>query len=398
MKVLLINNFLSNSLGGVENYLQTLVLYANENKTNITFRWFGVAEKKTKIYQKFYNAQTTKAIIKEIDTFQPDLIHCFSIGATVTPQFMSYAKRKSIPIIQSFRDYYYICPKGYMLDITGKTIHEHNSFINCVLHHHPKKNLLYDSLLYLKQHLHKKIINANISYFLTPSNNLTTLIKGKFNIEGETLPNPVLISNLFLNENKSNYLLFVGRLEPQKGVMTLLKAFQKINKELPNEHLKIVGSGSIRLELEAFVFKNKIKNVSFLGTKNREELMFLYASAKFIIVPSEVLESYGNVILESFAFNKTVIISNLLGIQDEIIETKSGLVFPHGNVVKLAKSIEKLLTDVELRKELEDNARGYVQQLSFEKHFNTLENIYNRTLKNKSDYTLKAKNSSKSRI
>ncbi|WP_159430928.1 glycosyltransferase family 4 protein [Flavobacterium segetis] len=356
-------------------------MYANENKTNITFKWFGVAEKKTKIYQKFYNAQTTKAIIKEIDTFQPDLIHCFSIGATVTPQFMSYAKRKSIPIIQSFRDYYYICPKGYMLDITGKTIHEHNSFINCVLHHHPKKNLLYDSLLYLKQHLHKKIIKENISYFLTPSNNLTKLIKHTFNVEGETLPNPVLISNLLLEQKESKHLLFVGRLEPQKGVMTLLKAFQKINKELPNEHLKIVGSGSIRLELEAFVFKNKIKNVSFLGTKNREELTFLYASAKFIIVPSEILESYGNVILESFAFQKTVVISNLLGIQDEIIRSKSGLVFPHGDVEKLQEAIEILLTNPELKKELEVNSSSYIKELTFQKHLERLEIIYNRVLK-----------------
>ncbi|MEC5166150.1 glycosyltransferase involved in cell wall biosynthesis [Flavobacterium sp. PL11] len=381
MKVLLVNNFLNNSLGGVENYLEALVLYAKENKTNIIFKWFGVAEKKTKIYQKFYNAQTTEAIIKEIETFQPDLIHCFSIGATVTPQFMSYAKRKSIPIIQSFRDYYYICPKGSMLDVKGKTIQEHKSFIDCMLHHHPKKNLLYDSLLYYKQSFHKKIIKENISYFLTPSNNLTKLIKHTFNVGGETLPNPVLISNLLLEQNESNYLLFVGRLEPEKGVLTLLKAFQKILKKFPDEQLKIVGSGSIQNELEKFVAYNKIENVCFLGSKNREELMYLYAAAKFTIVPSEFLESYGNVILESFAFKKTVIISNLLGIQDEIIRSKSGLVFPYGDVEKLQEAIEKLLTNPEFKKELEVNASSYIKELTFQKHFQKLEIIYNRVLK-----------------
>lgn len=383
MNVLIVSNFLNNTVGGVENYLQTLVSYAKENHFEITFKWFGVQEKKTKISQKFYNATTTEAIIKEIDTFKPDLIHCFSIGTTVTPHFMTYAKRKNIPIIQSFRDYYYICPKNYMLDIHGKVLHKHTGFLECVLHHYPKKNILYDSLLYLKQSYHKAIIKKNIDYFLTPSENLTQLISSEFNVKGETLPNPVLISNNLLEEKKGNYLLFVGRLDAEKGVLTLIKAFQQILKKHPNEQLKIVGSGSIQKDLENYVTENNIQNVYFLGSKNRVELKAIYAAAKFTIVPSEFLESYGNVILESFMFEKTVIISNLLGIQKEVAESKSGLIFPYGNVEKLEEAIKSLLSNIDLRKELEGNAKRYVQNLSFENHFIKLKIIYEKVLKNK---------------
>ena len=381
MKVLIVNNFSNNTVGGVENYLQTLVNYAEKNSSEIIFKWFGVEDKKTKIHQKFYNDETTKAIISEIDIFKPDLIHCFSIGATVTPHFMAYAKSKSIPIIHSFRDYYYICPKNYMLDIHGKVLHQHSGFIDCVLNHYPKKNFVYDSLLFLKQSNHKAIIKKNIDYFLTPSENLTQLISGEFGVKGETLPNPVLISNPFLGEQKSEYLLFVGRLDAEKGVFTLLKAFEKVLEKHPEEHLKIVGSGSIQVELEKFVTENKIQNVTFLGAKKKEELMPLYASAKFTIVPSELLESYGNVILESFEFRKTVIISDLLGIQRGVFNSKSGLVFPFGNVTELAYSIEKLLKDNDLRKELEQNAADYVATLSFENHFEKLVSIYKKVLK-----------------
>ena len=380
MKVLLINNYLNNTLGGVENYLNTLVSFAGENDTQITFKWFGVLDTKTKWHQKFYNAQTTKAIIKEIDTFQPDLIHCFSIGTTVTPHFMSYAKSKSIPIIQSFRDYYYICPKTYMLDDKGKALQEHTSFLDCVWHHHPKKSLVYDILLYLKQSIHKKIINKNIDYYITPSENLTKLVGKTFKAEGETVPNPVLLKNTFVGQKKSDYLLFVGRLEREKGVVSLLKAFQKNLEKYPTEHLKIVGSGSFQSELENHVTTSNIQNVSFLGAKKPEELIELYACAKFTIVPSEILESYGNVILESFAFNKTVIISDLLGIKNEVAKNKSGLIFPHGNVLKLAESIERLLTDADLKKELEENAAKYVRNFSFENHFKNLLIIYKKVL------------------
>ena len=380
MKVLLINNYLNNTLGGVENYLNTLVSFAGENDTQITFKWFGVLDTKTKWHQKFYNAQTTKTIIKEIDTFEPDLIHCFSIGSTVTPHFMSYAKSKSIPIIQSFRDYYYICPKTYMLDNKGKVLQEHKNFLDCVLHHHPKKSHFYDILLYLKQSIHKKIINKNIDYYITPSENLTKLVGKTFKAEGETVPNPVLLKNTFVGQKKSDYLLFVGRLEREKGVVSLLKAFQKNLEKYPTEHLKIVGSGSFQSELENHVTTSNIQNVSFLGAKKPEELIELYACAKFTIVPSEILESYGNVILESFAFNKTVIISDLLGIKNEVAKNKSGLIFPHGNVLKLAESIERLLTDADLKKELEENAAKYVRNFSFENHFKNLLIIYKKVL------------------
>ena len=381
MRVLIVNNFLNNTVGGVENYLQTLVNYASANDSEIIFKWFGVKDKRTKIHQKFYNAAITKAIIAEIDTFKPDLIHCFSIGATVTPHFMAYAKLKKIPIIQSFRDYYYICPKSYMQDLQGNILHEHTGFLDCVFNHYPKKNIIYDSLLYLKQSLHKGIIKKNIDYFLTPSQNLTKLIAYEFGIKGKTLPNPVLISNPFMGEQKSDYLLFVGRLDAEKGVFTLLKSFQKIVEKYPNEQLKIVGSGRVEAELEKFTTKNKIQNVDFLGAKNKEELMRLYASAKFIIVPSEILESYGNVILESFAFHKTVIISNLLGIQKEVEESQCGLIFPYGDVEQLTEAIEKLLTDKKFRIELEQNAADYVRTLSFENHFQKLISIYKKVLK-----------------
>ena len=381
MKILIVNNFQNNTVGGVENYLQTLVSYAEKNTTHITFRWFGVADKQTKWHQKFYNAATTKAIISEIDTFQPDLIHCFSIGATVTPHFMKYARSKNIPIVHSFRDYYYICPKNYMLDIEGKVLHAHTGFLDCVLHHYPKKNIIYDSLLYLKQNNHKAIIKKNIDYFLTPSENLTQLISAEFGVKGETLPNPVLISNPSLSQLKSEYLLFVGRLDAEKGVLTLLKAFQKVLEKHPDEHLKIAGSGSMELELKQYVAAHNIQNVSFVGAKSKNELMELYASAKFTIVPSEFLESYGNVILESFIFGKTIIISNLLGIQKEVAASKSGLVFPYGNTIALTEAIEKLLTDIEMRTELEQNAANYVKYFSFENHFKELQKIYDAVLK-----------------
>ena len=65
----------------------------------MTVKWFGKAKISTNWVEKFYHKTIPQEIIQEIVSFQPDVIHCFSIGAPVTPHFMEFAKSKGIPIV-----------------------------------------------------------------------------------------------------------------------------------------------------------------------------------------------------------------------------------------------------------------------------------------------------------
>ncbi|MDP5026732.1 MAG: glycosyltransferase family 4 protein, partial [Flavobacterium sp.] len=361
MKILLINNFNSeNRLGGVEHYLHELIEYRNKNNSNLIFKWFGKDKSKTNWIEKFYNKTITQEIIQEIENFKPDVIHCFSIGAPVTPHFMEYARLKGIKIVFSFRDYYYICPKNQMLNDKNEVISEHENALECILHHQPKRNIVFDTLLFLKQSYHKKIIQKHIDYFLTPSDNLTQFAKTHFQKQGKTVPNPLLIEKYLTSNNEEKYILFVGRLVPEKGVLTLIKAFQNIAKEFPNEHLWIVGDGNQSEELQDYTKNNKLENVLFLGNKSREELQEIYANSNFLVVPSEYLESYGNVILESLSFGKTVITSDLVGIKNEIELNRVGLTYPFYNQKALEENMFQLLTNSKLKNELVNNIPSYL--------------------------------------
>ena len=382
MRILLINNFnYQNRLkGGVESYLHELIQYAEKNNSDYIFKWFGKDKIKTNWVEKIYHKTITQEIIREIESFQPDVIHCFSIGAPVTPQFMEFAKSKGIPIVFSFRDYYYICPKNYMLNDKNEVLHKHESALECILHHQPKRNILFDTLLYLKQSHHKSIIKKHIDYFLTPSENLTQFVSNHFQKEGKTLANPILIEKKQNSNSEGNYILFVGRLVPEKGVFTLLKAFQNISKQFPNEKLWIVGDGNQIVELQNFTENNKLKNVSFLGNKSREELQDIYANSKFSVVPSEYLEAYGNVILESLAFGKTVITSDLVGIKNEIEQNHVGLTYSFKNQKALEEKMMELLSNSGLKSELENNIPKYLATKTFSKHFEDLVTIYENLL------------------
>ena len=377
MKILIINNFNSkNRLGGVEHYLHELIQYAKKNNSNYIFKWFGKNKMKTNWFEKFYHKTITQEIISEIESFQPDVIHCFSIGAPITPQFMEYAKLKGIPIIYSFRDYYYICPKNYMLNDKNEVLLKHESALECILHHQPKRNILFDTLLHFKQSYHKSIIKKHIDYYLTPSENLTQFIAKHFQKEGQTLANPILIEPKRNSNSEENYILFVGRLVPEKGVLTLLKSFQNISKQFPNEQLWIVGEGNQLEELQNFTMYNNLKNVSFLGNKSREELQVIYTSSKFSVIPSEYLEAYGNVIIESLSFGKTVITSNLVGIKDEIEQNCVGLTYSFKNQKALEEKMIELLSNPSLKTELENNIPNYLVTKTFAKHFSDLVNVY----------------------
>ncbi|MCL9769895.1 glycosyltransferase family 4 protein [Flavobacterium sp. HXWNR69] len=377
MKILIINNFNSeNRVGGVEYYLHELIQYAEKNNSDYIFKWFGKDKIKTNWVEKFYHKTITQEIIREIQSFQPDIIHCHSIGAPVTPHFMEFAKSKGIAIVFSFRDYYYICPKNYMLNDKNDVLHTHESALECILNHQPKRNILFDSLLYLKQSHHKSIIKKYINFFLTPSENLTQFISNHFQKEGKTLPNPILIEQIQNSKTEGNYILFVGRLVPEKGVLTLLKTFQNISKQFPKEQLWIVGKGSQLEGLQNFAKNNQLKNVLFLGNKSRKELQDIYANSKFSVVPSEYLEAYGNVILESLAFGKTVITSDLVGIKNEIEQHNVGLTYSYKNPKELEEKIIELLSNSNLKTELERNIPNYLAAKTFSKHFEDLVSVY----------------------
>lgn len=377
MKILIINNFNSeNRLGGVEHYLYELIQYAEKNNSNLTFKWFGKEKIKTNWIEKFYHKKITAEIIQEIKAFKPDIIHCFSIGAPITPQFMEYAKLKGISIVYSFRDYYYICPKNYMLNDKNEVLLKHESALECILHHQPKRNILFDTLLHFKQSYHKSIIKKHIDYYLTPSENLTQFIAKHFQKEGQTLANPILIEPKRNSNSEENYILFVGRLVPEKGVLTLLKAFQNISKQFPNEQLWIIGEGNQLEELQNFTMYNNLKNVSFLGNKSREELQVIYTNSKFSVIPSEYLEAYGNVIIESLSFGKTIITSDLVGIKNEIEQNFVGLTYPFKNQKALEEKMIALLSNPSLKTELENNIPNYLVTKTFAKHFSDLVNVY----------------------
>lgn len=181
----------------------------------------------------------------------------------------------------------------------------------------------------------------NASKVLSVSPGLAFNIKKSANVESEVLPNLVDESrfNKKTNEEKTPFrLLFVGRLEKEKGVYTLIRGINEVKKPTI---LTIVGDGPERENLEKFAASKNYKNIIWEGWKSQDELANIYRKNHALILPSEH-ENNPLVIIEAFASGIPVIGSNIAGIKELVLE-KLGVLFSPGDPTDVARKIEHVV-------------------------------------------------------
>ena len=153
----------------------------------------------------------------------------------------------------------------------------------------------------------------------------------------------------------------IARLSEQKGLTYLLDAMSLLT--VKDIRLFIVGDGELRNELE-----NKVKelhlqdSVTFLGY--RKDIAECINSFDFCVLPS-VFEGFGLVAIEAFMNSKTIVATDIPGL-NEVVTNKNGVLVPAKDPAALASAIDKLATDATLRQELASQAKkDYENRFSY---------------------------------
>lgn len=173
------------------------------------------------------------------------------------------------------------------------------------------------------------------------------------------MPNPLSLIPVDIRPLKSNYVLAAGRLDAWfvKGFDVLLEAWQQVSKKHPNWKLKIAGAG--KADSVSFI----MKKLSDLGIESSVEILGLvkdmesvYKAADVFVLSSRY-EGFGLVLIEAMSQGCACIACDYLGRQKEILgDSRNGVLCQPDNVNELADSLNKLLTNDSMRKELGDNA------------------------------------------
>ena len=171
----------------------------------------------------------------------------------------------------------------------------------------------------------------------------------------------------------------IARLSEQKGLTYLLDAMSLLT--VKDIRLFIVGDGELRNELE-----NKVKeldlqdSVTFLGY--RKDIVECINSFDFCVLPS-VFEGFGLVAIEAFMNSKTLVATDIPGL-NEVVTNKNGVLVPAKDPVALASAIDKLATDATLRQELASQAKkDYENKFSYPLFLENYRELY-RELKGES--------------
>jgi phosphatidylinositol alpha-mannosyltransferase len=175
-------------------------------------------------------------------------------------------------------------------------------------------------------------------------------------------------------------ILFVGRLDERKGVLTLLRAFQKISSTL-NTRLLIVGDGPYKRKAERLVRSSKLKDVVFLGQVESNLLPYFYRTADIFCAPATHGESFGIVLLEAMASRLPIVAYANEGYKEVLGKGPfSEFLVKPKDVRGLAEKLELLIRDKKLRQKLGEEGLREVQKYSWEKVGERILELYEKAL------------------
>ncbi len=212
-------------------------------------------------------------------------------------------------------------------------------------------------LIFRKSLIYKLATNIITNSIATKKDTILVYRLKERNIK--VLPNSVKNYHLYDNNLhfKKNKLVLVGRLDPSKGIDTLLVAVRILVDRNFVVTLEIFGSGNQERELKELVKNLKLTHhVIFVGNRPKEEVLHAFKTSHCAVVPSKS-EAFGFVVIEAMSVGGCVVAANNTGIMEIVVDKQTGLLFETGNPNDLAEKIEIILSDIDYRNKLAAN--GY---------------------------------------
>jgi len=160
-------------------------------------------------------------------------------------------------------------------------------------------------------------------------------------------------------------LLFVGRLEPRKGLDVAIRAYLRLRASTPRVRLCVVGDGPERSRCQEMVPPSLRPDVLFVGRVAADELPRYHASADVFLAPATSGESFGVVLLEAMAAGLPIVASGIPGYRTVMADGRQGRLVPPGDAFALAEAAGTLLASPALARAMADEGRRTAEQYAW---------------------------------
>lgn len=349
---------------------------------NVDYQQANLKKKIDLSLKIIFSKEAYKNIDSLLTQYKIDIAHLNIFQHQLSPSILRPLKKKNIPVIYTVHDLKVLCPNYKMLS-QGEVCEKckGGKYYNSLLNKCTKNSTLGSAVNMIEAYVHSflKTYDKYIDLFITPSSFYREkMIEWGFPEDKIVhIPNFINPDDFLPSYTHKDYFLYLGRLSEEKGIMTLLKALKETKT---NIKMKIVGTGPLEDEIANYIINNGLSSkVELLGFQTGEALSKAIKHSKAVIMPSEWYENGPLSLIESFAYGKPVIGSNIGGIPEHIDEGENGFLFNPKDYFQLAKVIDEVneLDDVELEK-IGHKARRKVETIyNNEYYMNKLLEIYN---------------------
>jgi glycosyltransferase involved in cell wall biosynthesis len=310
---------------------------------------------------------------------RPDVVHVHNFFPSISPAVFAAARRVPVPIVMTLHNYRLLCPAGDFFR-AGQLCHD------CVGKQLPWPSIVHGcyrgsragsaavaGMLALSRAL--GIWRADVARFITPSrSSRDQLVRGglpgekiivKPNFTRDLLPWPPADT-----ANRCGGL-FVGRLSPEKGIDTLVRAWSA------GAPLRVIGDGPLAAALKAYAGPA----IEFAGWKTPTEVSAAMRRAAFVLVPSRLQETFCMAVAEAFCNGAPVIASRLGALAEIVQDRATGLHVNHGDPADLQAKIRWALAHpAEMSRMGRQARRVYEEKYNPARNLAQLISVYQRAI------------------
>jgi glycosyltransferase involved in cell wall biosynthesis len=291
------------------------------------------------LIRRIVSADDSKLAVRLIlRNFKPHLVHVHNTFAMVSPSVYEACKEEDVPVVQTLHNYRLLCPAAtFYRDTRPCEECVTHSLLRSVRHacYRDSRAMSGALALMLKTHRSRQTWNRQIDAYIA----ISGFVKDKF-VQAGFPAGKIYVKPNFVDpdpgerSHSGTYALFVGRLSPEKGLLTLLEAWGRLPFAVP---LVIAGEGPMRPHLEAEIARKGLPGIHFAGRLKREQVCDAMKKAAFLVVPSVWYEPFGLVVAEAFACGTPVLGAFVGSIKEMLDDQVTGLHFLPGDPDTLAK-------------------------------------------------------------
>ncbi len=315
-----------------------------------------------------------------LNEFKPDVIH-LQTAETIALAVMSYVRKYDVPLVSTGH--------AYPDNVTGQF-----KLLKPKLVKKPTDAVLRAYMASFLKHAEYATMPTEMAIGdLVPKN------RKHFKVTVEALSNGVDLSEFYPAKPKADVLkkygistgpkkrvLYIGRVDPEKSISNVVKAFAKALKKVPDAEMVIVGDGIDVNHLKNLVSELEISDkVNFTGKIMPPELVEIYRSGTLFATASET-ETQGIVLIEAAATGLPLIAVDKGAVSELCQNGRNGELCQPGDIDGIAKAMVKILSSEELQKKYSEGSIEVSKMHDLNRTLSRFEEIYHEAIKLKTEH------------